>query len=194
MALLAPGIAAAVVVFLLVAVVQGSATGGGIPLGMAIIAFTTVSLGYRRQARVARLDRKVAERLSRREGWEETIEFAGRSPGLDLIWRGTIWIATDKRLIQASRPVLWRLRQPASVLRSVDYEEITAILSVRTTRGEGPSFTTIVLALGSEELKMDFSPRKAKAILACLVDHTGLGCPVKIGSWRPIRCKSSLPS
>jgi hypothetical protein len=178
MAPLAPGIGVAVVVFLLVAVVNGSATGGGIPLGMAVVAFITVSLGYWRESRVARLDRKVAEELSRREGWDEAIEFSGRSPGLDLIWRGTIWIATDKRLIRASRPLWWRPHQPPFVLWSADYDEITAILSVRTrSRGVGPSFTTIVLAVGSEELKMDFSPRKGKAILACVVEHTGLGAP-----------------
>jgi hypothetical protein len=178
MALLAPGIGAAVVVFVPVAVGKGSATGGGIPLGMAVVAFITVSLGYWRESRVARLDLKLADELSRREGWDETIEFAARSPGLNLIWRGTIWIATDKRLIQASRRLWWRPRQPPSVLWSADYDEIIAILSVRTrSRGEGPRFTTIVLALGNEELKMDFSPRKGKAILACVVEHTGLGAP-----------------
>jgi hypothetical protein len=177
MALLAPGIGVAVVVFLLVAVVKGSATGGGIPLGMAVVAFITVSLGYWRQSRVARLDHKVAEELSRRGGWNEAIEFAGRSFGVALIWRGTIWIATDKRLIQASRPLWWRPLQPPSVLWSADYDEIKAILSVRGSRGEGPSFTTIVLALGSEELKIEFSPRNGRAILARVVEHTGLGAP-----------------
>jgi len=176
MAILAPGLGVAAFVYLLVAVLQGSS--GGVPLGMAALALIVVSLGYWRESRVARLDRKVAEELSRRECWDEAIESAGRSPGLDLIWRGTIWIATDKRLIQASRQPWWRRRQPPFVHWSVDYDEITAILSVRTrSRGEGPGFTRIVLALGSKELKMEFSPRKAKAILASVVDHTELGSP-----------------
>jgi hypothetical protein len=145
---------------------------------MAALAFIVVSVGYWRQSRVARVDRKLAEELSRREGWDEAIEFAGRPPGVDLIWRGTIWIATDKRVIQASRPHRWRRGQPPSVLWSGGYDEITAVCSVRTRGGgESPRFTTIVLALGTDEVKMDLSPRKAKAILACVADHTGLALP-----------------
>ena len=179
-ALLAPGVGAAVVVLVFLAVVNGSVTSGGVPLGMAALAFVVVSLGFWRESRVARLDRKMAEKLSRHEGWDEAIEFAGRPPGVDLIWHGTIWIATDKRLVQASRPLWWRPRQSPSVLWSVGYDDMTAIRSVRTrSRGESASFTTIVLALGAEELEMDFSPRKAKAILACVVDHTGLVVPPK---------------
>jgi hypothetical protein len=63
------------------------------------------------------------------------------------------------------------------LLRSVSYDQITGIPSVRTTGGEGPSSTTIVWELKSGELELAFRPRQAKAILATVTEHTGLAAP-----------------
>lgn len=170
--LLLPGLGVGVFVLLFLAIARGSVTSGA--LAIAGLAFTVVSLGRWRGSRAARFDRTVAEELLRRQGWDEPIEFVVRPVGVNLIWRGTFWIATDRRLIEASRPLWWRPRQPQSVLWSVGYDGITAIHSVSTRSGQGPGVTTITLTLSSDQVKMTFSPRKAKAILASVTDHTGL--------------------
>jgi hypothetical protein len=175
-AILMPGVRLAIVVVAFLAVTSGSVSSGA--LAIAMLAFILASFVFWRESRGNRLDHRVAEELLHRQGWDESIEVVGRPPGISLIWRGTIWIATDKRLIEASRPRWWRPHQPQSVLWSVSYDGITAIRRVRTRGGgETPRFTAITLAIGSDELKMSFSPRKAKATLASITDHTGLVVP-----------------
>lgn len=61
-------------------------------LAIAALAFVVASLGFWRESRTGRFDRRVAEELLRRQGWDEAIEFAGPPRGVNLIRRGTIWI------------------------------------------------------------------------------------------------------
>ena len=85
-ALLLPGLGVGVVVLLFLAIARGSVTGGA--LAIAGLAFIVVSLGRWRGSRAARFDRRVAEELLRRQGWDEPIEFVVRPVGVNLIWRG----------------------------------------------------------------------------------------------------------
>jgi hypothetical protein len=120
---------------------------------------------------------QAAERLARRDGWGEPIEFAGRPAGANVIFRGTIWIATDRRLLEASRPRWWRKHQPAWPLQTIGYQQITAIRVRSRGGGEGPQVTTISLTLASGELQLDVAASKARALLAVLREHTGLALP-----------------
>jgi hypothetical protein len=177
LALLLPGFIVAVFVIVFVAVTKGAVTGGAVIT--AVFGFIVFSWVYWRGSQARRFDLRAAQELSRQGGWTDAIEFAGRPAGANVIWRGTVWIATDRRLVEASRPRWWRRRQPASPLRSIGYEQITGIRPVRTAGGgETPRTTTVVLALGAEELKLQFSPRRAKEILASVTKHTGLIPPL----------------
>lgn len=127
-----------------------------------------------------RVDRRAAEELLRREGWDEPIQFAGRPLDLGQVVRPRIWIATDRRLIEATRPRWWRTRETASPLRSVSYKQMIEIRHVKEYSGNG-EMPLISIEIGLESGKLDVALRnsRAKALLATLSEHAGLAVPAK---------------
>jgi cbb3-type cytochrome oxidase subunit 3 len=96
------GAGVAIFVILFFALTRGSVTSTA--LAMAILVFIGGAWSIWRGERRRRFDQKQAGALWRERGWDEPIEFAGR----DLIWRGSVWIATDRRLVEAKRARRWR--------------------------------------------------------------------------------------
>jgi hypothetical protein len=101
---LLPGVGVALFVIAFIALTQGRVSSG--VAAIAALAFIVCSWSMWRGSVARRFDRRTAEQLARRDGWGEPIEFAGRPVGANVIFRGTIWIATDRRLVEASRPPL----------------------------------------------------------------------------------------
>jgi hypothetical protein len=176
-ALLLPGLAVAIFVMVFIAVMKGSVSGGAIETaGFGFIVFNWVNW---RGSVARRRDRMTAEILARRGDWDETIEFS-RRPIANFSSRPgrTVWIATDRRLLEVSR-ARWRApHEPPAVLQSVGYEQITEIRSVKSRGGgETARVTTIVFALRSEKLELTFPPTTAEALLTSVTQHTGLAAP-----------------
>jgi hypothetical protein len=176
-ALLLPGLAAAVFVVASTAVSEGSVSGGAIET--AWLGFVVVNWVNWRGSVARRRDRMTAETLARRGAWDETIEFS-RRPVANFSWRPvrTVWIATDRRLLEVSRARRRAPDEPPAVLRSVGYEQITEIRSVKSRGGgETARVTTVVFAVGREDLELTFAPTTAKTLLASVTQHTGLAAP-----------------
>ena len=166
---------------LVAAAVSGTSHAGDVAVvAVFLFALVTVPIGCGSFAR--RFDRACAEELARREEWNESIEFAGRPITLLLPLRPTIWVATERRLVEARRPRWWRAGEAASPLRTVRYEEMIEIRAEEAGgAGEMPGIS-IEIRLDSSKLHVLFLSSRGKALLAVLRERTGVVTTTARGS------------
>ena len=127
-----------------------------------------------------RHDPGVAEELARRLTHGERVQWWAR-PHTSLGFTRRLFIATDKRLL-----LVWRRPRGDGrlVIDELEYRAVSRIQRVAIHRGDGGSYTTIVLDAQDGARKLALGNKKANALLEVLARCAGLERPARRSWWR----------